>query len=148
MSFQLLRRLRADTSGAAAVEFAFVAIPLLLLIFGILEFGRALWDHNALQETAMAAARCEGISQGSFVTSTAACNGTTVTAYTQQVATGWGITVPTSGITATANTSCGGVSGFSQVSLTYTFQSAVPQLLGVFNGGVPLTATACFPVEP
>ncbi|HEY5072037.1 MAG TPA: TadE/TadG family type IV pilus assembly protein [Caulobacteraceae bacterium] len=143
----LAGRFRDSTSGAAAVEFAFVAMPLMLLIFGILEFGRALWDHNALQETAMAAARCEGISQGSLA-STAACNGTSVTAYTQQVASGWGITVPSSGITATASTSCGGVTGFSQVSLTYTFQSAVPQLLGVFSGGVPLTATACFPIQP
>lgn len=143
----LIRRLRACERGAMAVEFALVAVPFLLLIFGIFEFGRALWDHNALQQTAMAAARCEGISQGSL-SSTAACNGTTATLYAQQVAQQWGITVPTSGVTVTASTTCGGVAGFSQVSLTYTFVSAVPQLLGVFSGGMPLTATACFPIQP
>ena len=146
MTGGLLVLLRRDNAGAAAVEFSLVAIPLLLFIFGILEFGRAEWDHNALQEAAMAAARCEGVSQGSLA-STAACNGSTATAYAQQVATSWGITVPTSGVSVSANTTCGGVPGFSQVTLTYTFVSAVPQLLGVFNGGVPLSATACFPVQ-
>jgi Flp pilus assembly protein TadG len=144
---RLLHWLKRGDSGAMAVEFAIVAVPFLLLIFGGFEFGRALWDDNALQQTAIAAARCEGISQ-STIASTAACNGTTATLYAQQVALAWGITVPTSGITVTASTTCGGVAGFSQVSLNYTFVSVVPQLLGVFSGGLPLTATACFPVQP
>lgn len=141
-----LRRFAAGRGGAAAVEFAIVAVPFFLLIFGIFEFGRALWDHNALQQTAIAAARCEGISQGSLA-STAACNGTTASAYAQQVASAWGMTIPTSGVTVTANTTCGGVSGFSQVSLSYTFTTAVPAMLGMLNS-IPLTATACFPVQP
>ena len=135
-----------STAGATAVEFGLRRRSLLPAIFGIFEFGRALWDHNALQQTAIAAARCEGISQGSLA-STAACNGTTATAYAQQVATTWGMTVPTSGVTVSANTTCGGVSGFSQVSLTYTFTTAVPAMLGMLNS-LPLTATACFPVQP
>jgi len=47
---------------------------------------------------------------------------------------------------ATTNTAtCAGVSGFSQVTITYTFQTALPYFLGALTGGVPLTATACFP---
>lgn len=139
-------RFAGDTRGVTAVELALVAPPLFLVLFAIFEFSRALWDHNALQETAMAAARCEAISQGSTA-STAACNGGTVTAYAQSVAQGWGMTLPASGVTVTANTSCGGVSGFSQVVLSYSFTSAVPQLVTALSGGLALSATACFPVQ-
>ncbi len=138
---------RKDRSGATAVEFAMVAPVLLMLVFGILEFGRALWVHNALQQTAIAGARCEGISQSS-VASTAACNGSSVTSYVQSVATGWGITVPTSGIVLSSNTTCAGATGFSSVTINYTFQTAVPQVLGSMSGGVPMTANACFPNQP
>lgn len=37
----ILRRLFRSQSGATAVEFALVCLPLLLLVFGIIEFGRA-----------------------------------------------------------------------------------------------------------
>ncbi|MHB8527970.1 MAG: TadE/TadG family type IV pilus assembly protein [Caulobacteraceae bacterium] len=129
------------------MEFALVAPALLGLIFGIVEFGRAMWIHNALQQTAIAGARCEGILQSS-VGSNAACEGTTATSYIQGVASGWGITVPTSGITALASTTCAGTAGFSSVTINYTFQTAVPQLLGSMSGGVPMSANACFPNQP
>lgn len=47
-----LRRASGDR-GAAAVEFALVLIPLMLIVFGIIDFGRA---YNA-QETLTQAAR-------------------------------------------------------------------------------------------
>ena len=136
-----------DRGGATAVEFAMIAPVLLLFVFGILEFGRALWVHNALQQTAIAGARCEGIAQSS-VGSTAACNGTSVTSYVVGVASQWGITVPSSGVTVSANTTCAGAAGFSAVTINYTFQTAVPQILGSMNGGVPMSANACFPNQP
>lgn len=136
-----------DRGGATAVEFAMIAPVLLMFVFGILEFSRAMWVHNALQQTAIAGARCEGISQSS-VASTAACNGSSVTGYVQSVATGWGITVPASGITVSANTTCAGATGFSAVTINYTFQTAVPQVLGSMASGVPMSANACFPNQP
>jgi hypothetical protein len=36
-------------------------------------------------------------------------------------------------------------SGFSQVTITYRFQTAVPRLLVALAGGDNLTLTACFP---
>jgi Flp pilus assembly protein TadG len=36
---RLMRRVRADERGAAAIEFAFVAIPFLLFVFGIMVIG-------------------------------------------------------------------------------------------------------------
>ena len=47
-----MRPWRKDVRGATAVEFAMIAPVLLMFIFGILEFGRAMWVHNALQQTA------------------------------------------------------------------------------------------------
>lgn len=43
--------------GAALVEFAIVSTVFFTAIFGILEFGRLLWTHNALQDAARRGAR-------------------------------------------------------------------------------------------
>ncbi len=43
--------------GAAAVEFAFIAIALLTLLFGIIEFGRLFFNINSIQEITRRAAR-------------------------------------------------------------------------------------------
>ena len=135
-----------DTRGATAVEFAMVIGPLVLVLFGIIEFGRMIWTNNALQETAIDAARCAGILESSCASGGAYSSANTAT-YAQSVANGWGITVPTSSITSTASTSCAGVSGFSQVTISYTFQTVVPLVLTSLSNGIPLTATACFPKQ-
>jgi Flp pilus assembly protein TadG len=43
--------------GVAAVELAILVIPLLLLAFGITEFGRALYQYNALTKATRDATR-------------------------------------------------------------------------------------------
>ena len=43
--------------GAALVEFALVSIVLYLLLAGAIEFGRLMFDANALQDVARVAAR-------------------------------------------------------------------------------------------
>jgi Flp pilus assembly protein TadG len=43
--------------GAAAVEFALIAILFFTLLFGILEFGRLFYIYNAVQEVTRRAAR-------------------------------------------------------------------------------------------
>ncbi|SET16414.1 TadE-like protein [Nitrosospira multiformis] len=43
--------------GAVAVEFALLLIPLMLLAFGIAEYGRALYQYNTLVKTVRDAAR-------------------------------------------------------------------------------------------
>ncbi|HYU99941.1 MAG TPA: TadE/TadG family type IV pilus assembly protein [Pyrinomonadaceae bacterium] len=43
--------------GATLVEFAIAATVLLTAIFAVLEFGRALWTHNALSDAARRGAR-------------------------------------------------------------------------------------------
>jgi Flp pilus assembly pilin Flp len=48
---------KADESGVAAVEFALVAIIFFLLVFGIIEFSRAMYMFNTLSEVTRHAAR-------------------------------------------------------------------------------------------
>jgi Flp pilus assembly protein TadG len=43
--------------GAVTVEFALLLIPLLLLAFGVAEYGRALYQYNTLVKTVRDAAR-------------------------------------------------------------------------------------------
>ncbi|WP_163266827.1 TadE/TadG family type IV pilus assembly protein [Chelativorans alearense] len=52
-----LSQLAKSQSGAAAVEFAIVCLPLLLLCLGVVEFGRAFFVRNDLAYAADVAAR-------------------------------------------------------------------------------------------
>ena len=139
-----LRDLPADRAGAGAVEFALVLGPLIFLILGAMEYGRLLWTKQALQETAIAGARCMGV-LATGCASGGAYSSTSATAYIQGVASGFSLTVPTANVTLNRAASCAGVSGFSSVSISYAFQAAVPVLLGAASNTMPLTASACFP---
>ncbi|MGB0129791.1 MAG: TadE family protein, partial [Rhodocyclaceae bacterium] len=48
---------RKRQRGVAAVEFGLLLIPLVLLAFGITEYGRALYQYNALGKAARSAVR-------------------------------------------------------------------------------------------
>ena len=48
---------KAGQRGATLVEFAIAATVFLTAIFAVLEFGRALWTHNALSDAARRGAR-------------------------------------------------------------------------------------------
>ena len=141
------RNFLRSKSGASAVEFAMVLPPLLLMMLAVLEFGRLLWTREALQETAAAGARCMGMTAGSCASGGSYSSSATTT-YVQGVATTWGLTLTGSNITLNSNTTCAGVTaanGFSTVTLTYTFQSVVPNEVLALQSGAPLTTTACFP---
>jgi Flp pilus assembly protein TadG len=143
-------RLALLNDGTTAVEFALVAPMFLMLVFGAIEFGRLLWTQQALQETATAAARCIAIAQGSNATSSPCASGgsysaTSATTYIQTVASGWGLSIPGSDISLNTSVPSGGCQGLSQVTLTSTFNSVVPNLIELSTGGVTLTASACYP---
>jgi Flp pilus assembly protein TadG len=142
-----LRRFGRDKRGAAALEFAAVLGPLLLLMFGVFEFGRLLWVREALEETAMSGARCMGMSASSCAAS-GTYNASNTTSYIENTANGWGVTLTASNLALNNNATCAGVTatnGFSSVTLTYTFQSIVPSFVSSLSGGKALTSTACFP---
>ena len=51
------RRAPAPSSGQALVEFALVLLPMLLLIFGLLDVGRLVYINNAVSEGAREGSR-------------------------------------------------------------------------------------------
>lgn len=56
-AFRALRRFLCDRSGAVAVEFALVGTVLLLIVFGVFEFGRAIYYRNLVETLTDEAAR-------------------------------------------------------------------------------------------
>jgi Flp pilus assembly protein TadG len=52
-----LNRFNDNQRGAALFEFAIVATVFLTMIFGVIEFGRFFWTHNALRDAARKGAR-------------------------------------------------------------------------------------------
>ncbi|MCK5374651.1 MAG: pilus assembly protein [Alphaproteobacteria bacterium] len=46
---RILKSYRRNEKGAIAVEFALIAIPCMLLIFGVIEAGRIIWTMNTVQ---------------------------------------------------------------------------------------------------
>jgi Flp pilus assembly protein TadG len=136
----------AAREGVAALEFGLVAIPFLMLSLGVIEFGRLIWTREALQTTAMTGARCMGVRAPSCASGVPpAYDATRSSSYIQSVAAGWGITLVPASITLSANSASAACTGLSEVSISYTFQTAVPGLLTMLSGGSSLTGYACFP---
>jgi Flp pilus assembly protein TadG len=135
---------RGLRSGTTAVEFALILVPLLTLIFGGIEFGRLLWTRNAMQQTAVAAARCMGVRQAPCSTGGVTDVAKTV-AFARSHALGLSVAIPATGVAATAIGSCGGQGGFALVTLTVTFRTAVPKLLTSLGQNPVLVTNACFP---
>ena len=48
---------KSNERGATLVEFSIAATVFLVVVFGVIEFGRALWTHNALSDAARRGAR-------------------------------------------------------------------------------------------
>ena len=139
-------RLLGDKRGDTTVEFVIVASGLLMLMFAVLELGRAFWDYQIIEEVATEGARCAGLRAASCASS-GSFSSTATTSYVTSLATSRGLTLPASDVTATYNTTCNGNSGVSKLQISYTFTTVVTHLLPVLNGKT-FTATACFPDSP
>jgi Flp pilus assembly protein TadG len=59
-------RLLHNQRGTAMVEFAIVALPLFLILFGIVDFARALNYYNDLTQLSGQAARAAAVNQNPF----------------------------------------------------------------------------------
>jgi Flp pilus assembly protein TadG len=62
-----------NNRGAAAVEFALVALPVMLFIFGIIQTAWVMWVDNLLHFSVNVAARCAAVQS-----TTSPCSGGTV----------------------------------------------------------------------
>ncbi len=122
------RKLLGDRRGESASEFAMVAPFLLLLLVGIVEFGRAIWMQSTLNSAVTAAARCASVNAN-------LCGAPGATqSYAASQATG--LNLSSTAFTVTAQP-CG-----NQVSANVPFTFVFDQLLPY---AITLTAQACYP---
>ncbi len=114
-----LARRWGDDTGAALLEFAFVAPLLVLLFAGIVQFGMVLLLRNNMQDTAQDAARRMAVGQFTSESQvTSFVNDTLITWATPTVAATW----PASGETDVS------------VTISVSLAEAVPfDLLGLFE---------------
>jgi Flp pilus assembly protein TadG len=131
---------KARDRGAAAVEFALCLPILLLLVFGIIDFGRALNAQISLTQAAR-----EGVRLASL-----GYSGAAVQARTQAAA------PALSGITVTIAASCppgAGPAADAEVNVSYSFHFVTPvgAIAGMFGSGfgspIDLTAQGVMPCE-
>ncbi len=126
----LLGSLAANRRGATAVEFALIATPLLLFLFGIEETARVMWTQAAVNMAVEDAARYSSVNGP-----TGACTApATVQSYA--AARAWGLSLPSGDFTA-SSPACG-----CQVVASVPYTSIVPKLVP-YN--LTLSANACFP---
>lgn len=130
-------------AATTSIEFAVLAVPFMSLVFGIIEFGRASWTLEALQESAQQGARCIGV-QSSSCYSGGSYSASATETYVANVASGWGVSVPTADITPTKSTTCAGVTGFAQVQISYTYATIAGKLIPSLKNQ-SMTVTSCFP---
>ena len=57
MNMKQIKRCDSCERGATLVEFSIAVTVFLISVFGVIEFGRALWVHNALTDAARRGAR-------------------------------------------------------------------------------------------
>lgn len=124
-------------AGAALIEFALLAPVALAMLFSLIEGGRIYWIKQTLNEVAYATARC--MSVGS------ACDtADEQKSYAVGRAAAYTIRVDASDVAVTGPTTCRGIAGSNQVSVTHRLASPVTGLLPFLPDDI--SATACFPV--
>jgi hypothetical protein len=130
MAFSRMRAFGRGNSGATAVEFALVAPILFLLLFSIMEFGRAWWTKNSLQYAAERATRyavvCAGACPGEGAIKTYAAN----QVYAQSVDSST-FSLPPS------------PPGLLCVSYTFLYTPWFVGDLAILEGAMTLTGTSC-----
>lgn len=131
-----------DRRGAVAIEFAAIALPLMLLLGGSVEISRYVWTRLALQDAASAGARCLGLRVAPcFNAETMDLNATV--GLVREQATDWAIDIAEDAVTADAVDACEGVDGFSRIGIRHRFTDVLTILPDTW-----IEVEACFPVMP
>lgn len=132
----MLHRLRVDT-GSSAVEFALVVPLLVLLVVGIVEFGRGYNVQNTLSAASREAVRAVALSSASssplaVATAAVTSNTSTVSGTVAVAVAFWTSGTATAPSAPTTATSC--ASGYDvHVNLTYPFTLLTTEIPS--NGG-------------
>jgi len=134
-------RLKCESRGVAAVEFAIILPLLLLLIFGIIEFSLALYDQAVITNASREAARAGVVVR--TVKATTAQITTVATNYCQSYLISFGTPAPPSvSVSETTNPDFAPTQQLSvTVSYTYTGLMLGP-LLSALTGPLVLSATS------
>lgn len=141
-----LRSFLGDSRGASAVEFALLAGPFLLILLGTIEFGRAIWSRHVIQEVAIAGARCVAVPQPDCAASGEFDQARAI-AYIISSARIKGVSLKTPEVTVDRNTDCFGTGGFSSVTISFQFKTALPTFLSSLATGPVMGANSCFPTQ-
>ena len=123
--------------GAVAVELALLLPMLLLIVFGIIDFGRALNAQITLTQAAREGARLAALNQPNVVSRTQAA--------------AVGLSPVSVTVTSCPAGAAAGVNAIVQVSYTFTFLTPVGSIAKIFGGGwgstLTLTAQGVMPCE-
>ncbi|MGH3738570.1 MAG: TadE family protein [Micromonosporaceae bacterium] len=123
-------RSRSRDRGAAAVEFALLLPILLIIVFGIIDFGRMLNAQVTLTEAAREGARAESLGSDP--------NARVATATTNL-----------DGVSTSVDSACPGEDAIVTVNYEFTFVTPLSPLLGLFGGGldgtVPMSGKGVMP---
>ena len=136
--------LRKNRGGATALEFALAALPLLLLIMGTVEGGLLFWSWQALESTAIDAARCAAIN------ATACKNSVSTPVNTQNYAAATGtsrglISFKAANVTVSTGAAAQAVCGRTTVSVVSVSLSYHYPAMAVVPLPTTLVTSACFP---
>jgi len=142
---RLLASFARDRRGASAVEFALLVLPFFLLLFALIDIGWLLWTRQAAQQAAVSGARCMGIPMADCSTGSGTYDATKSRTYIAGQAARWGVAITSANITVSHSATCGGQAGFSKVDIAFDRAGLIPGVMTALNGGVTVTATACFP---
>jgi Flp pilus assembly protein TadG len=126
-----MKKLFKNNRGAAAVEFALVALPVIFFILGIMQVGFVVWTDNLLHFSVNTAARC-----GAVNSMTPPCDGSTSA---EMINTANTVFFMRPGATFTNNSNCSP----DEAGLIGTYK--VNFLLAV---NLTLTAESCYPAPP
>ncbi|MFA7403997.1 MAG: TadE/TadG family type IV pilus assembly protein [Pelobacteraceae bacterium] len=132
------KNIRGYERGQALVEFALILPFLLLLLFGVIEFGRALFQKNMTVNAARSGARAGAVSPAASYTSN--INDAVYAVFAQTTLGSSIVTAP-----QTAPNSGSGVP--VTVTVTTKFKTVVPKLLIPLENYTSITASATMRYE-
>jgi Flp pilus assembly protein TadG len=133
-----VRTFLRETRGATAIEFALLAGPFLMMMFGVIEFSRAFWVQQALVDITAKAARCVAVGHEDCTDAAGVYSAQLTMNYIQSSARGLGIELARPAA-VTVNTACNGISGFTSVTAEARFESLFP-IDRIMN----FTSVSCF----
>jgi Flp pilus assembly protein TadG len=136
-----------NNRGAAAIEFALTALPVMAFIIGIIQFGWVVWIDNLLHISVDAASRCGAIGS---VTSPCTGYGPVVSggSLTNMITAANTVFHPLTGATFTDNTSCSVDAGTALQGSGLVGSYHVRIGFGRLAMNLTLTAQSCYPTVP